>query len=167
MFSFYFSVGRGRFCSFCTSPVRFALRGVPIILGKGSETAFLLPNALGGRRPGGSISIALGAQRLGTLRSQEVGGLGAGLADDPPQSCRVFQHGTGPQHIIIKGLALIIFVKQRRLQTFFNALLPNVGVAVMDKHTRLRVTLGIDVKVVAPTGNTTAYKLRVVFGNPR
>ena len=33
----------------------------------------------------------------------------------------------------------------------------------MDKHTRLRVTLGIDVKVVAPTGNTTAYKLRVVL----
>ncbi len=120
--------------------VRFALRGVPIILGKGPEAAFLFPNALGGRRPGGSISIALGTQRLGALRSQEVGGLGAGLADDPPQSRRVFQHRTGPQHIVIKWLTLVIFVKQRRLQAFFNALLPNIGVAVAQRFPSISLT---------------------------
>ena len=50
-------------------------------------------------------AVAEGIRRLGTLI---VGGYRACLPDHGPQLLRILQHGTGPEHVLVEGLAIMV-----------------------------------------------------------
>ena len=95
---------------------------------------------------------------VNTFRGLILGRMGTGFLYHATQTFRIFQHRTRLEHIIIKGLTVVIGHKQRRLICFQQGLFTDVGVRVMDKSARLNVTIGIDMQIVAATSNTAVYK---------
>ena len=100
---------------------------------------------------------------VNTFRGLILGRMGTGFLYHATQTFRIFQHRTRLEHIIIKGLTVVIGHKQRRLICFQQGLFTDVGVRVMDKSARLNVTIGIDMQIVAATSNTAVYKFRIIL----
>ncbi len=65
-----------------------------------------------------SVMVALGTQVVGGFQRLKIGGFCTGSFYDIPKALRILQHGTGSEHIVIKGLAIMIGHHQRRLKGF-------------------------------------------------
>ena len=63
-----------------------------------------------------SIQFTFSTEVFNAFRCLQIGGMRAGLLHQPLQYLRIFQHGTGPQMIFIKGLVVVICHEQRLLQ---------------------------------------------------
>ena len=97
---------------------------------------------------------------LGRLR---IGGVGARLVNHLLNELRVFQHGAGAEHVLVEGLVVMVGHEHGGLQALQQALLPDVGVGIVDEHAGVHVAVGVDVQVAAAAGDAPAHILGVVL----
>ena len=86
-----------------------------------------------------------------------------GLPHHPAQLLRVLQHGAGPQHVVVEGLAVVVGHEEGALEGLQQGHVPDVHVGVVDEHAGLHVPGGADVEVPPPPGDAPAHILRVVL----
>ena len=96
-------------------------------------------------RPFFSERLCLGSQIFRTFRSQEIGRMRTGILYHFAEFLRVVQHRAGAEHIVVEGLVLMVFHKQRALERFQETAVVDVDIAVMDESTGFHITVGIDV----------------------
>lgn len=65
--------------------------------------------------------------------------------------------------VVVERLAFGIFLEERLLQAFEQALLVDVGAGIMDKDARFDVAVRVDMAVVAAAGDATVDVLAVVL----
>ena len=133
------------------------------LLAAGAAVVGAAPELVGGGGPVLGVVVALGAQIVYALQGGHIAGMGAGLVDDLPQLFGVLQHGTGAQHVVVEGLAVVIGAEEGGAQGFQQGLLADVGVRVVDEDAGVTVAVGVDVQVAATAGDTSADKLAVVL----
>ena len=89
--------------------------------------------------------------------------MGTAAANHIAQNLGVLQHRAGTQMVAVEGLALVIFLEQGLLQAFQQALVMDVGAGVMDEYAGLHIAVGVDVSILAATGDTAVNVLAVVL----
>lgn len=65
--------------------------------------------------------------------------------------------------VVVERLAFGIFLEERLLQAFEQALLVDVGAGIMDKYARFDVAVRVDMAVVAAAGDAAVDVLAVVL----
>ena len=110
-----------------------------------------------------SIQFTFSTEVFNAFRCLQIGGMRAGLLHQPLQYLRIFQHGTGPQMIFIKGLVVVICHEQRLLQAVQKAHFIHVRAGIMDEHAGLHVARRVDVTVIFTARHTAGNKLAVVL----
>ena len=65
--------------------------------------------------------------------------------------------------VAVEGLTLAVELEQRLLQAFQEALFPDIRAGVMDEHTGLHITRGVDMAIDPAAGHAAAGKLAVVL----
>lgn len=74
------------------------------------------------------ILVALTAQVFNTFRRHGVRGMGTTVGYHLPQPLRIFQHGTGPKHIVVERHVVVISHKDGALKRFQQRAVPNIGI---------------------------------------
>lgn len=125
--------------------------------------AAAFPQPVRGAGPVFGVGVAFGTQMLRALGRLHIGGVGTGIGDHFPQLLRVLQHGAGAQHVVIKGLPLVISHEDGRLEALQQCFFPDVAVGIVDEHTGVHIAVGIDVQIPASSGDTAAHILSVIW----
>ena len=76
--------------------------------------------------PAGCILITFSAQVIGGFRRLEICGVSSAFFHHFPEFLRIFQHGTGLEHIAVDGLTVMVCLKQRRTEPLEQRLLLDV-----------------------------------------
>ena len=87
----------------------------------------------------------------------------SGRLDHLTQQFRILQHRAGSQLIAVERLSLVVSHEQRTLEALQNRLLMNIRIGEVDEHARLRISAGVDVEVIAASGDASADILAVVL----
>ena len=109
------------------------------------------------------ILVAFCRQMLDGLRRSHVSGRRTGLLDDAAQLVRVLQHRARTEVIVVERLSCLISLEQRLLQALDEALLLDVGLAVMNEDAGFHIAVRVDVAVVLAAGDTAVYHLTIVL----
>ena len=80
-----------------------------------------------------------------------------------PQDFRVLQHGAGAQHILIERLAVMVGHKEGAFQRVQQTAIVDVHIGIVDEHTRLHITSGVDMQIVSAPGDTAAHILGIIL----
>lgn len=67
------------------------------------------------------------------FRRLQIGRFNAGLFDHRPQFFGIFEHGTGPQHIFIEGLFIMIGHENRALEGVEQRRVVDIGIGIMNE----------------------------------
>ena len=86
---------------------------------------------------------------VNTFRGLILGRMGTGFLYHATQTFRIFQHRTRLEHIIIKGLTVVIGHEHGGLHGFQQGLLADIGIGIVDEHARVGVAAGVDIQVYA------------------
>ena len=65
--------------------------------------------------------------------------------------------------VVVEGLSLMIFLKQRLLQTFQQTLFMDICVGIMDEYAGLHISGRIDMCVLPPSCNTSVDVFAVIL----
>ena len=74
--------------------------------------------------------------------------------DHRPQRFGILQHRTGTEHVLIERLIVVICHENRTLEGIQQTGVMDIAVGIVNEYTGFHIALGIDVQVVASTGNT-------------
>lgn len=122
-----------------------------------------VPELVGLRLPGFGVGLAFRAEVHGGLRRLEVCGFRAALFDHGGEELRVLEHRARAQMVRVERLLVLIFLEQRLLQAFEEALVLDVRARIVDEDARLDIAVRIDVAVLARAGDAAADELAVVL----
>ena len=134
-----------------------------VVLVSGTLVRLLRPDLICDRSPFLRVGIALLAEVIYALRRLKVCLVSPGCLNDLAKKLRVLQHRAGTKVIAVERLTLVISHEQRALEHLQNGVVMDVGVGEVDEHARLRITVGVDVEVVAASCNTSADEFTVVL----
>ena len=121
------------------------------------------PQPAGGGGPVLRVGLALLRQVFHGLGRLHVRGPGPALFHHLLELARVLQHGAGAEHVLVKGLAVVIGHEQRGLESLQQRLVIDAGIGVVDKSAGLHVPVGVDVDVPPSPGDAPAHILPVVL----
>ena len=82
----------------------------------------------------------------------------AGLLHHLPKHFGIFQHGTGAQMILVKGLPIMIGHENGGFQRLQQRHVPNIGVGIVNEHAGVHVAIGIDMEIPPPACNASAHE---------
>lgn len=122
----------------------------------------IVPNHIRNRRPLFCKGLCFGDQVIHTLRCEHFGGVRAGALNGLLDLFRVVKHRAGAEVVFIPRLALVIFHKQGGLQSLNQGAILDVNIGIVNKRTRLHITVCIDVQIVAATRDTALHIFSVV-----
>ena len=115
-----------------------------------------------GRLRAGGVGVALGAQMVCRLGRLHVRGMRAGGFYHCPELFRIFQHGTGTEHVVVEGLTVVIGHEHGGLHGFRQGLLADIGIGIVDEYTGIHVAVGI-----APSGRKRRQNRKSACGQVR
>ena len=95
-----------------------------------------------------------------TLRALVVRADCSRLFDHGPQRLGIFQHRTGPQHILVEGLVVVIRHEERAFEGIQQAGVVDIAVGVVDEYAGLHIALGVDVQIVPSAGDAYSGRTR-------
>lgn len=109
------------------------------------------------------ISIALRTKMLHRLRRLQIRRLRTRLFHHLTQLLRILKHWTWTKHIFIKRLSIMICHENRALQCIQQTLFVDICIRIMNKYTRIHITICIDMQITSSTSDTSANILRIIL----